>query len=442
MICRSNVFSEVFFLTICAWLWSPYAGITRAQDHWPQWRGQKLDSVSTDSNVPSDLSPKSALKWRVELPGPAGASPIVWDNNIFVTTIDGDQNGDEMLLLCFGLDGKQKWKKTLEGRNQNYRDNANSASPSPSTDGKHVWVMMSNGILHCFTVGGDLVWKKDLQTAYGAFDIQFGMSSTPVLDRGRLYICLLHGDMRDMSRTSVGHVIAFNAENGEEIWYHKRLTNAVAENVHSYTSPTIYRDSEREFLITHGADFVIGHSLEDGSELWRCGGINVKGASYNPFLRFVASPACVPGLIVVPSAKRGPVLGLNPNLSGDVTNDSSALKWKLGAGTPDVSTPLIYDGYVYLAEERGTLRCLNAETGETVYEKNRLFSADHRSTPVAAEGKIFVTSRNGDLIVLKAGVNPEIISRVSLKEETTASVAIANGIIYVRTFNALYAFGG
>lgn len=432
---------NLFRRLVCFAFFVTYVGSSAlGQENWPQWRGQNLDSVSGEEQVPDDVAADNALKWRVEMPGPAGASPIVWGDQLFVTSIDGENDGDDMLLLCYGVDGELKWKKNLEGKNRNYRDNANSASPSPSTDGKHVWVMMADGILHCFTVDGELVWKKDLQKEYGRFDIQFGMSSTPVLDRDRLYLSLIHGDMRDMRTTSVGHVVALNAQTGEQVWYHKRLTDAVSENTHSYTSPTIYRDEEREFLITHGADFAIGHSLEDGSELWRCGGINIRGQDYNPFLRFVASPAAIPGLIVIPSAKRGPVLGLKPDLRGDVTSVPDAKKWKMDFGTPDVSTPLIYDGLVYLAEEGGSLKCVDAETGEIVYEQKRLFARDHRSTPVAANGKIYLTARNGDLIVFKAGREFAELSRRSLKEETTASVAIANGVVYVRTFDALYAF--
>lgn len=407
---------------------------------WAQWRGDRLNSISTDPNAPADVDAKTAIKWRTELPGPAGASPIVWDDRVFLTSVDGDQAGDKLLLLCLGTDGKLIWKQELAGQNQNFRDSANSASPSPSTDGKHVWVMMSDGIVHCFTIGGELVWKRELQTDYGQFEIQFGMSSTPILDRGRLYITLIHGDMRDGTKTSEGHILALDAATGKEIWHHRRLTDATSENLHSYTSPTIYRDDQRAFLISHGADYVTGHSLEDGSEIWRCGGINIKGTNYNPYLRFVASPSCAPDLIVVPSAKRGPVIGLRPDLSGDVTGKPESRKWKMDVGTPDVASPLIYEGLVYLAEESGTLRCLDARDGKVVYQK-RLLAGNHRSTPVAAAGRVYLTGRDGELVVVKAGREFEVVSKVDFNEETTASVAIANGVVYVRTFNALYAIG-
>lgn len=404
-------------------------------DDWPQWRGAKLDSNSSEVGLPDSLD-KSSQLWRTAMPGTAGSSPIVAGDNIFVTSVEGSN----LVLLCVGTDGKIRWKKQLEGMNQKSRDGANSASASPSTDGEHVWAMMGNGIISCFTVDGDLVWKKDLQEEYGKFNIQFGMSTTPVLDNGNLYIALMHGNMRDSKKTSVGQVIALDAKTGKEIWMHLRKTNAVGENKHSYASPTIYRDSEREFLITHGADYVMGHSLDDGSELWRCGGFNPTGSKYNLFLRLVSSPSCSKGIIVVPTAKRGPVLALKADAMGDVSNSDDAFHWKMKQGTPDVASPVIYNGLVFLAGERGDLTCLDAGSGE-VHFRERLFEDKHRSTPVCAEGKLIITGRRGTVYLVQAGTDLKVISKSDLGEEITASPAVSNGRIYVRTFDALYAFG-
>ncbi|MFK7767148.1 MAG: PQQ-binding-like beta-propeller repeat protein [Mariniblastus sp.] len=410
-------------------------------DDWPQWRGGNFKSVSAEGGVLGDFDKEKNMLWRVEMPGPAGSSPVVWGDNVFVTSVEGRN----LFLLCVGTDGTQRWKKRLDGEDIKSRDGANGASPSPSTDGEHVWCMMGNGILTCFTVEGELAWKKDLQEEYGKFDIQFGMSTTPILDNGNLYLALMHGAMRgrDGKKPSVGHVIALDAKTGNEIWKQVRKTDGYAENKHSYASPTIYRDAGEEFLVTHGADYVIAHSLDDGSELWRCGGFNQQGDSYNPFLRLVSSPSCGPGVVIVPTAKGGPIFSLSVQdgkLKGDITKNEKAYRWKNSRGTPDVATPVVYEGFIYLAGEKGDLSCLDLETGEVVYRK-RTFVDKQRSTPVAVDGKIFVTGRNGDVFVIRAGKELEVISKMELGEETTASPAISNGKLYVRTFNALYAFG-
>lgn len=424
-------------LFVQSWLVAP----TAADDNWPQWRGPGWASLSGSSNVPTNLDLEKNLLWRVAMPGPAGSSPIVWNDTIFVTSADGDN----LVLIALNLQGAEQWRQKLDGENRTIRmDNANYASPSPMTDGTHVWATSAAGVLHCFTFDGKPVWKKDLQEVYGNFDIQFGMSTTPILDNGRIYHQLIHGSMRDAS-PSVGWVLAFDAKTGDEIWKIKRETEAIAENKHSYTSPVIYRDDERAFLITHGGDYAIGHDLDTGAELWRVGGLNPK-ATYNSFLRFVSSPAVHPGMIVIPSAKNGPVYALRPEkLSGDMgdmSEHADAFHWVLDRGTPDVSTPVIdaERKLVYLCNEKGLLHVVQMETGEVPYVE-RMFADKHRSTPVIAGDVYFLTARNGEVLVIQRGENPQVVSRIALEEETTASPAISGGRLFIRTFEALYAFG-
>ena len=408
------------------------AQVAAAQDNWPQWRGAKLDNVSAATNLPAKLD-ESTQAWKLKMPGPAGASPVVWGDNIYATSVDGSG----LSLMCISSDGKEVWKKPLAGKNKNSRDRGNSASPSPMTDGKHVWVM-SIGTLQCFDTKGELVWKKDLEEEYGKFEIQFGMTSTPILHDGRVYVQLIHGKMRERGTTSVGWIVALDAKDGKEIWKHKRKTEATAENKHAYSSPVVFDNDGQSFLITHGGDYAIGHSLKDGSEIWRCGGLNPKD-SYNPYLRLVSSPVCAGDLIVIPSAKNGPVLGLKPDLKGNVTEQADARVWTLKKGTPDVATPVVHDGLVYLSRENGVFSCVDAKTGKKLYSK-RIVSDKHRSSPVVADGKIYLLGRKGKAIVVKPGRELEIVSTSELSEEITASPAVAGGTVYVRTYDSLIAF--
>ena len=408
------------------------APISAQAENWPQWRGAKLDGISGEKNVATKWSRTENVVWRVALPGAAGATPVVWGDRIFVTSVDGT----DLLLLCLGADGRELWRQTVTTGNRDVRsDEGNSASPSPSTDGQHVWTFMANGTLACYTVAGQEVWKLNVQDRYGKLSIQFGMTSTPLLDGDRLYLQLIHGEGNPATREAV--VVALDKTTGQEIWRHERVSDARAECEHSYASPVLYRDDQREFLITHGADFVVGHSLQDGHELWRCGDLNPKG-NYNPTLRFVASPLAVPGLIVVPSAKNGPVFALQPGISGNVTERTDAFFWKRSSGTPDVPSPLVHDGLVYLCRENGNLICLDAKSGEQLYEQ-RTTADRHRASPVYADGKVYLTARKGIVTVVKAGRQFERIAQNDLGEEMSASPAIANGRIYLRTFAALYA---
>ncbi|MCP4788404.1 MAG: PQQ-binding-like beta-propeller repeat protein [Fuerstiella sp.] len=413
-------------------------GAINAQaDNWPSWRGPTSNGICLEKDLPTEWGPDQNVAWRIALPGPAGATPVVWDDQIFLTTIDGDS----LLLMCFGTDGKEQWRQEVGRGNRNVRvDEGNSASPSPVTDGKHVWSLMGTGQLACFDLSGKPVWQVDLQKRYGDFDIAFGMSSTPVLHNGRLFLQLIHGDGR--SDTHEALTAALDAETGKELWKSDRVTQASNENEHSYASPMLYNFGGVSFLITHGADYTIAHSLDDGKELWRLGGLNPHddpSRRYHPTLRFVASPAAADGIIVCPTAKNGPVFAVRPDRSGDLTNSKEALLWSREKNTPDVPSPLIHGDLVYLCRENGMLLCLDRKTGEEVYHE-RTNNGRHRASPLLAHGHIYLTARDkGTITVIKTGREFKMVAQNETNEVMSSSPAVSDGTIYLRTFDALWA---
>ena len=396
-------------------------------ENWHHWRGPNNDGISHETNVPIQWSQTENVKWRLPLPGEAASTPVIWEDKIFLTSAEGNA----LVLMCISTEGEELWKQTIGHGNRSVRGGeGNSAAPSPVTDGEHVWAFLGTGDLACYDFDGNQVWHTNLAERYGSFNLYFVMSTTPLVDKDRLYIHLIH--------SNAWLVLALDKMTGKEIWKHKRDSDATDECEQAYTSPILYRDAEREYLVVHGADYVTAHSLEDGSEIWRCGGLNpVMG--YNPSLRFVASPVATEGLIVVPSAKNGPVLGIDPAAKGDIT-DSKWQLWKLRQGTPDVPSPVIQDGLVYLCRERGDLLCLDAETGEQLY-RERTHRHRHRASPVYANGHIYLTSRDGIVNVVKTGRAFEIVASNSLGEVIAASPAISNGVLYLRSYQALYAIG-
>ncbi len=398
-------------------------------DNWQQWRGTHNDGISQETNAPIEWSQTENVKWRLPLPGEAASTPVVWEDKIFLTSAEGDS---VLVLMCISTEGEELWKQTLGHGNRRVRGGeANFAAPSPVTDGEHVWAFLGTGDLACYDFDGNQVWHTNIADRYGEFRLGFVMSSTPVLDKDQLYIQLIH--------SNAWLVLALDKMTGKEIWKHDRKSDATAECEHAYTSPILYRDAEREYLVVHGADYVTAHNLEDGSEIWRCGGLNPI-SSYNYSLRLVASPVATEGLIIVPSAKNGPVLGINPAAaSGDIT-DSEWQIWKRQQGTPDVPSPLIHDGLVYLCRENGDLICLDAETGEQYY-RQRTHRHRHRASPVYANGHIYLTARDGVITVVKAGREFEIVASNAMGEDIAASPAIANGTLYLRSYQALYAIG-
>lgn len=399
-------------------------------ENWPRWRGPRNDGTSSEIGIAAKWSKTENVKWRLELPGPAPSTPIIWQDRIFLTSAEGAA----LVLLSANTAGKILWKQTLASGNYNIReDESNAASPSPSTDGQRVWVKLGTGLLACYDFAGKEIWSFDLQKRYKPFSMYHGMSSSPLLDGDRLYLQLLHSNEQI--------VLALDKNTGREIWKQARQTNASEESLHSYATPFVYRFNHQEFLLTHGADYIVAHDLKDGHELWRCGGLN-PAENYNPFFRFVTSPVASAGLIVVPSAKNGPVLGINPEAAkGDITNAPANFHWKLAQNTPDVPSPLIHDGLVYLCRENGVLLCLDAVTGKQFYAE-RTHNQRHRGSPVYADGKVYLTATDGTVTVVKAGKQFELIAQNTIAERLSASPAIAGGTIYLRSYNALYAIGG
>jgi outer membrane protein assembly factor BamB len=406
-------------------------------DNWPQWRGPRGDSICDEIGLPTQWSDTENVKWRLPLPGPAGATPVVWEDRIFLTSIEGD----DLVLLCASTNGEILWSRTVGTGNQDARSGeGNSASPSPCTDGEHVWCFFGTGHLACYDFAGNEVWAFNVQDRYGRFAIQFGMTSTPVLDGDHLYLQLIHGEMRE--DYIVGLVIKLDKLTGEEVWAVERPTEAIVENKHSYASPFIYDDGEQRLLIAHGADCTTAHDLETGAEVWRVSGLNgpsnLNETSFDPTLRFVASPTCVPGAILIPTAKAGPMVAVS--VSGDESgelSESDAVAWAHHV-TPDVSCPLVIDGLVYGLMKDGKLVCLDLETGEELYYE-RTHGSEHRATPVYADGHIYLPARDGFVTVVKAGREFEVVAENSIPEALTASPVFSNGVLYLRTHDALYA---
>ncbi len=398
-------------------------------ENWPQWRGPKNNGHSGETNVPTEWGPDKNILWKLPMPGQGSSTPCVWEDKIFVTSPDGDN----IVLMCVSTDGKVLWKQPLSntGKVVYRNEKANDASASCSTDGKHVWAFSGNGALACFTMSGEPVWKKDLQS-YGKFAIQFGCHWTPVLYKGVLYAQVMHRNAQIL--------IALDADTGKELWKVDRPGYSKGESPDVYSSAFIWEGEGGPLLVSHGNDYCTGHKLEDGSEVWRVAGLNPTA---NGAWRFISCPMLSPDLIVVPSCKNGPTVAFNPvGAKGEINPSNKAELWRLDSGTmrtPDVVTPLRVGDIVYVAAD-GPLTALEAKTGKILY-REQLSKGLHRAHMVTANGNIYVTSTTGAIDVVKAGPKFEKIATNTIPDTLYASPAISNGRIYLRGWNALWAIG-
>jgi outer membrane protein assembly factor BamB len=395
--------------------------------NWPQWRGPKLNGTSDERNLPLKWSATENLSWKLPLPDRSGSTPIVWGERIFLNVAEGDN----LFLWCVDrTKGTLAWKKPLGSGNHRQRKQ-NMSSPSPVTDGKSVYVMTGTGILKGFDFEGRELWARDIQKDYGAFGLQWGYASSPLLHEDSLYVQVLHG----MKTDDPSYVLRVNRASGKTVWKVERPTDAIMESPDAYTTPALlrYAGAKTEIVIT-GGDVVTGHDLQTGKELWRAGGLNPENA---PFYRIVASPIVHDGIIYAPTRVK-PLLAFRAGGRGDITK--SHLVWSAPFG-PDVPTPVTDGKYFYIIGDKGIVWCLDAKTGKALYGPVRIKPGDYSASPVLADGKIYATSEEGITTVIRAGDKFEVLAENNLNEYCLSSPAVSDGQIFLRTSGHLYCIG-
>ncbi len=398
---------------------------TRAEQ-WPQWRGPAQNGVSGETALPLTWSKTENITWRLALPEWSGSTPIVWNDRVFLNVAEGH----DLSLWAVDRDsGALLWKKHLSAGNHKERKQ-NMSTPSPVTDGEHVWIMTGTGILKAFDFEGTEIWTRDIQKDYGRFGLNWGYGSSPLLHEDSLYVQVLHG----MKTDEPSYLLRIEKTTGKTIWRVERPTQAIRESPDSYTTPALLSYGSHLEIVITGGDVVTGHDLTTGAELWRADGLNPhKNASY----RIVASPVVFDEVIYAPSRER-PLLALKSGGRGDITKSHIIFSFDSG---PDVPTPVSDGTYLYVVRDNGVMFCLEAKTGKEVYGRQRLPSATYSGSPVLADGKIYVTNEDGVTAVVRAGPRFELMAANDLGEYTLSSPAISEGQVFIRTEAALYAIG-
>ena len=399
--------------------------------NWPQWRGPTLNGVSTETGLPIKWSATEGIAWKLPMPSRTGATPIIWGDMIFLNIATAQSSGE---LELWAVDRNKKdvvWKRPIAGGNNQQRKQ-NMSSPSPVTDGTHVWVMSGVGVLKQFDFAGNEKWSRDIQKDYGYFGLNWGYASSPLLHQGALYVQVLHG----MKTDDPSYVFKVDAASGKTLWKVERPTNAIRESPDSYTTPALLQYGGKTEIVITGGDVVTGHDPATGKELWRVDGLNPEN---NPAYRIVASPIIAGDLIIAPTRER-PILAIRPGATGNATGTHIA--WKFEQRGPDVPSPVSDGTYIYLVTDNGVVWCLDRKTGSVVYGPERIANDLYSASPVIADGKIYVTSENqGITTVYKTGPKFEILSQNAFEDYTLSSVAISQGQLFIRTQTALWAIG-
>jgi outer membrane protein assembly factor BamB len=293
-----------------------------------------------------------------------------------------------------------------------------------------VWVMTGTGVLAAFDFGGKELWRRNIQTDYGKFGLNWGYASSPLLHEKALYIPVLHG----MKTDDPSYLLKVDAATGKTIWKTERPTKAITESPDAYVTPAVIKVGNTTEIVVNGADVVTGHDAATGKELWRMDGLNPQN---NPYYRIVASALVHGDMIYAPTRER-PLLAIKPGGRGDITKSHRV--WATDNG-PDVPTPVTDGTLFYIVRDNGVMWCLDAKTGETVYGPQRLPSGTYSSSPVLADGKLYISNEDGLTTVVKAGRQFEILAQNALDDYILSSPAVSDGQIFIRTAGHLWVIG-
>ena len=420
-------------------------GTALAAENWPQWRGPHLNGTCPATQLPSEWSETQNVRWKVPLPSWSAATPIIWGDRIFITSPspkgDGPQartirtfggsrpaEGTELFLLCFAkADGSLLWRRQLADDNVHYYKQ-NMSSPSPVTDGRHVWVMTGTGVLSAFDRQGEQIWQRDLQEDYGRFEFKWGYASSPLLFDRKLIVEVLHRMETDVP----SYIAAFEPASGETIWKVERAPVDLTLAAHAYTTPTLLPYPDRTEIVIGGADYVSGHDPATGAETWRCRGLKRRLVLRS---RVVSSPLAAGGMVYV-AAKDNPLLAIRAGGRGDVTDTHLAWTSRLA---PDVPTPVSDGNYLYILHDEGFISCLDAASGKPYYKKRRLARGTYSASPLLAGARIYVTSESAMTTILATGPEFKVLGVNRLDDGyTLSSIAVAGRQLFIRTSKHLY----
>ena len=430
-----------------------FTAAAQAQN-WPSFRGPNASGVAEGSATPTewDAEKRVNILWKTPIPGLGHSSPVVWGDRVFVTTAVSSDPKSEFRHGLYGdvtpakdmskhswrvyaLDkrtGKFIWERTAyEGVPKAKRHPKNTqATPTPVTNGEVVVAFFGSEGLYAYDFDGKLLWKHDLgMLSAGWFydpDYEWGVGSSPIIYKD---LVIVQCDVQENS-----FIAAFSLKDGKQVW--RRARNELP----SWGTPTVYEGKTGAELITHATKFIRGYDPLTGKELWQLSG-NSEITTPTPIIAH--------GLIYVTNGYRGiqPIYAIRPGAQGDISLKGDAesnqfIAWSKKQGGPYTPTPIVYGDYLYTCSNNGIMAAYNAKTGERIYRQRIAGRGGaYSASPVAADGKLYFPSEDGEVFVVRAGPKYELLATNPMGEVLMATPAISDGIIFVRGIKNLYAVG-
>lgn len=387
-----------------------------ATRYWARWRGPSGQGLVSGQGYVDTWSATQNVLWKVPVPGSGNSSPIVWGDQIFLTTTS-DTGARASILAYRRSDGRQLWEAVVpDGQPDRPHFKNGYASATVATDGQRVYASFGGRGLLAVDMSGKQVWH----TPIGRVENYHGPAGSPLMYKDRLF---LYQDQRSGS-----FVAAFDKATGKQIWRTPREAQV------GWGTPIAIRVAGHDELIVHGQNRVVAYNPDTGAELWRCGGSTFE---------VIPTPVVGYGMLFCASGRAGPTLAIRPGGKGDVTG--THVSWTSPRGSPFVPSPILYGDQLYTINDmQSIVSSFDAVTGTNLFQ-GRLGVATREgfsASPVAFDGKVFFTNDEGDTFVLRAGKTFELLHVNRLGERTLASPALVDGRWYIRTAQHLYAVGG
>ncbi len=395
-------------------------------DDWPSWRGPAHNGSRAGENYPTKWTPDS-VAWKVALPGKGASCPVVWKERIFLTSPDSGTD----TAFAFDLDGKQIWKTELgDERPPKHKKLGTSSNASPVTDGSGVFVYFKSGNFAALDMDGTVRWKRNLAEEFGPQKLYWDQGSSPVII----------GDLVILPRLHAGDswVAGFDKATGEVRWKQERNFKVPAENDNGYTTPIPIRHGDRDALLVWCSDHATTYAADDGSLLWSCGGFNPNG---NKLWPPIATPVVSGDFAVIPvgrdDRKQAQVHAVRLGGSGDVTKTHRA--WERDDFGVFVSSPIAYEGRVYILRHKGGVVCLDPATGEPFWTAEfPRAAAPYYASPVIAGGILYAAREDGVVFSARVGERFELLGQNDMAEQILASPVPFGGRLLIRTAEHLY----
>ena len=416
--------------------------------NWANWRGPNYNGSTDETDLPTEWSRTENVVWSTDLPGPSAATPVVWDNSVFVSTTD--TKADTLWAICLDRKtGQTRWRhEVATGISKDHY--SSFATPSPVTDGETVFFFYGNGELLAFNFEGEKQWSQNV----GPFAFGWTFSSSPVLFEGTLYMQILQRNVPVQGRgrpdKNESYLLALDPETGKEKWRSLRPSKAVAESLEAFTTPTPFEFNGRKQLLVAGGDALSGHDLQTGKELWRWGTWNPQRIGH---WRLVPSPVATEGVVIVCAPKQNPIYALPSGENG--TLDDASLVWVSRGSrtiTSDVATPAVYDGDFFVLHGRkgnGHLSRVDPHSGEAKWTIDTPGRVKYEASPTAADGKIYVMNFDGLVSVVDAK-SGSILNKIAMETQSDldnvgirdrSSVVASHGQLLIRTHTKLWCIG-